>query len=42
VTHPFDFIKEQRRKVNLDRLFTRTKEDNEEEKNMIADLKKLD
>lgn len=28
--------------MNLARFFTRTKEDNEEEKNLIADLKKLD
>lgn len=42
VKQPFDFLKEHKRKVNLSHLFMRTKEDNEEEKNMISDLKKLD
>lgn len=42
VQQPFDFYKEQKRKSNLAKLFIRTKEDNEEEKTLCADLKKLD
>lgn len=32
VKHPFDFIKEKKRKENLAKLFIRSKIDNEEEK----------
>jgi hypothetical protein len=42
VQKPFDYFTEKLRKENIEKLFGRTKEDNELEKNLIADLKKLD
>ena len=42
VQRPFDFYQEKERKENLAKLFTRTKEDNELEKTLLLELKKLD
>jgi DNA methyltransferase 1-associated protein 1 len=42
VQKPFNYTKEKTRKENLEKLFMRTKEDNEDERTLIADLKKLD
>jgi len=42
VKHSFDCLKEQKRKENQMKLFSRTKDDNEEEKVLYAELKKLD
>ena len=39
---PFSYKQEKLRKENLEKLFTRTKEDNEKERQLIADLRKLD
>ena len=38
----FNFKQEKLRKENLEKLFTRTKDDNEKERNLIAELRKLD
>lgn len=38
----FNYKQEKLRKENLEKLFTRTKEDNEKERQLIADLRKLD
>jgi len=42
VQKPYDYTKERTRKENLEKLFMRTKDDNEMEKQLIADMKKLD
>ena len=42
VQNPFDYTNEKKRKENLEKLFMRTKEDNELEKTLIAELKKMD
>ena len=42
VKQPFDYFTEKVRKENVEMLFERTKEDNEIEKNLIAELKKMD
>ena len=39
---PFNFEHEVRRKQNLEKIFTRTKEQLEKEKQLIANLKKID
>ena len=42
VQKPFDYFQEKKRKENIEKLFIRTKQDNETEKLLLADLKKLD
>lgn len=38
----FNYKQEKQRKENLEKLFTRTKDDNEKERQLIAELRKLD
>mmetsp|Transcript_8531 Transcript_8531/g.13155 ORF Transcript_8531/g.13155 Transcript_8531/m.13155 type:complete len:131 (-) Transcript_8531:2822-3214(-) len=42
VVKPFNYVQEKQRRENNLKLFMRRAEDNEEEKNLIAELKKLD
>ena len=42
VKQPFEMAKEKERKQNAQKLLLRTREDNELEKNLLSDLKKLD
>ena len=42
IQKPFDYFQEKKRKENIEKLFIRTKQDNETEKLLLADLKKLD
>jgi hypothetical protein len=42
VQKPFDYLNEKLRKDNIEKLFTRTRADNDLEKLLLSDLKKLE